>query len=56
MHESWLLDHDYALREITANAEEIQAALRSLAVAQENTERKLRAFIDSLRQGGNGRK
>ncbi len=48
MHETWLLDHDYVLREVTA-------AIRALTAAQQNTEHTLQVLIDSLRSG-NGRK
>jgi hypothetical protein len=36
-------------------AAEIQEQMRELREAQKVTETKLQAFIDSMRQGGNGR-
>ena len=43
-----------AIRETQVAIRETQAAIRELSAAQKRTEASLRAFIDSLRQAGNG--
>ena len=46
-HESWLTDHDRWMREM-------EQAMSTLIRAQNATELALKAFIDSLRKGGDG--
>ena len=54
-HASWLLDQERWTRGHEEWKVEMDLALKALAAEQALTARKLRAFIYSLRRGGNGR-
>ncbi len=47
--------HDEALRKLEKAQLETKQELRELAAAQKETQAELKAFIRSLRRGGNGR-
>src|SRR5262249_31591537 len=46
---------DIRLAELAKTQKDLTAAQKDLAAAQKATDRSLKAFIDSLRQGRNGR-
>jgi len=54
-HESWLLDHERVMREMEQTISAVVAGFKTLQEAQKATEQALKAFIDSLKLGGNGR-
>ncbi|HJT88470.1 MAG TPA: hypothetical protein VJ732_11455, partial [Bryobacteraceae bacterium] len=47
--------HDEAIRKLNQAQLETQREIKELAVVQKETQAELKAFISSLRRGGNGR-
>jgi hypothetical protein len=45
---------DASIRELQAGQREFQAGMKALRASQKQTEASLKAFIDSMRRGGNG--
>jgi len=54
-HESWLLDHEHVMREMEQTMSALVAGSKTRKKWQKITEQELKAFINSLRRGGNGR-